>query len=263
VELLEADLIRSRLSPSALAWLKDLTVFQQIGSTNAELASRAAHGDVDGVVYLAERQTAGRGRRGREWLSPFARNIALSVGVAIHRPATRLGGLSLAIGLAVIDAITRCTPCELRLKWPNDVLLSGRKLGGILVEVVDARPPVSVVIGVGLNVGLNLDERSTIDQPIADLLEVSPTASRNELASALIDSIVDYCRAFASRGFESMRDAWLERHALQGSVVDVAVGGRIESGCVVGVTTEGALVVRGDLGVREYLSADVSVRIAG
>lgn len=262
MELLEAGLIRSRLSPSALAWLKDLIVFKEIGSTNAELVSRASRGDVDGVVYLAERQTAGRGRRGREWLSPFARNIALSVGIAIDRPAARLGGLSLAIGLAVIDAVTRCVRCELGLKWPNDVLLNGRKLGGILVEVVDGRSPVSVVIGVGLNVGLSVDERSTIDQPVADLLEVRPTVSRNELASALIDSIVDYCHTFASFGFESMRDAWLERHALQGSVVNVIVGGRIETGCVVGVTTEGALVLRGDSGVREYLSAEVSVRTA-
>src|SRR5262245_8695313 len=201
VELLQPELIRSRLSPSTSAWLKELTIHPEIGSTNAALVQRASQSAIDGVVYLAELQTAGRGRRGREWLSPFGRNIALSVGMSVNRAAARLGGLSLAIGLATIDAITKCVPCELSLKWPNDILLEGRKLGGILVEVADARAPVSVVIGVGLNVGIDADARAQIDQPIADLGDLEPRPSRNALGAALIDAIVDYTNAFAANGF--------------------------------------------------------------
>jgi BirA family biotin operon repressor/biotin-[acetyl-CoA-carboxylase] ligase len=264
VELLEADLIRSHLSPGARAWLKELVVHREIASTNAALTNRAARENIDGCVCLAERQTAGRGRLGREWLSPFGRNIALSVGIAIDRAATRLGGLSLAIGLATIDAITRVTHCELALKWPNDVLLDRRKLGGILIEVVGGTTPVMVVVGVGLNVGLDADDRSRIDQPIADLTEVAPGVSRNRLASSLIDSILDYSRAFAAHGFEPMRDAWLACHALDDQAVRIAIGDRYEEGHVCGVTADGALLVRDATGgVRAYLAGEVSVRAAG
>lgn len=263
MELLETDLIRSRLSPSTRSWLKDLTVHREIASTNATLIERASLASIDGAVCLAERQSAGRGRRGRGWLSPFARNIAMSVGIAIDRPPTGLGGLSLAIGLATIDAITKVTPCTLELKWPNDVWLDGRKLAGILVEIASSRAPVMVVIGVGINVGLSPAERASIDQPIADLTEIDPSVSRNWLASALIDSILDYSRAFVAHGFEPMRDAWQARHALHGRHVKIAIGDRYEEGRVCGVTAEGALLVRDATGVREYLSGEVSVRAAG
>jgi BirA family transcriptional regulator, biotin operon repressor / biotin---[acetyl-CoA-carboxylase] ligase len=263
VELLQPELIRSRLLPNTCAWLKELTVHQEIRSTNAALVARASHDAIDGVVYLAERQTAGRGRRGRTWVSPFGRNIALSVGIGVERPPARLGGLSLAIGLATIDAIKRCSSCDLSLKWPNDVLLGGRKLGGILVEVADARVPVSVVIGVGLNIGIDADERARIDQPIADLAELDPRPSRNALAATLIDSIVDYTQAFAVNGFAPMRELWLERHALQGKAVRIAIANRVEEGSVEGVTVDGALLVRDCTGTREYVSGEVSVRSAG
>lgn len=262
MELLEAELIRSRLSPSTRAWLKDLAVHPEIASTNAALVDKAWRENIDGSVSLAERQTAGRGRRGRGWLSPFGRNIAISVGVAIDRPATRLGGLSLAVGLATLDAITKIAPCKLELKWPNDVWLDRRKLGGILVEVASVQKPVTVVVGVGINVGLRPEDRANIDQPVADLTEIDEFVSRNRLASALIDSILDYCRAFEAHGFEPMRDSWLAYHALHDQPVTIAMGDRYEEGRVCGVTADGALLVRDASGVREYLSGEVSVRPA-
>ncbi len=220
MELLQADLIRSRLSPGTRAWLKELVVDQEIASTNAALANRAAHENIDGVVCLAERQTAGRGRRGREWLSPFGRNIALSVGIAIDRPATRLGGLSLAIGLATIDGITRVTHCELALKWPNDVLLDGRKLAGILAQRSPSGP---VVVGIGLNVGWAPEGAACLGtgiDPIAILTELL-----RALGAASIDRQARYRDLLDTLGREVRVE--MPSGDLVGRAVDVDAEGRL------------------------------------
>lgn len=263
VELLDKRVIAARLSAPVQAWLKELTIHPEIASTNAELVLRARQGHIDGLVHLAEHQTAGRGRRGRQWLSPRGANIALSIGLEVDRAPSQLGGLSLAIGLATIDAIATCGVEDLALKWPNDVLFKGRKLGGILVEIVDVRAPVSVVIGVGLNMGIGEAIKAQIDQPVADVLEGNAQASRNVLAAALMNALFEYARAFEAAGFAPMREAWTEHHALQGQLVRIVLGDRTEEGRVVGVSDAGTLLVNDGDRTREYVSGEVSVRAKG
>src|SRR5690606_6260917 len=122
---------------------------------------------VDGHVCLAELQIAGRGRRGRDWFSPFGANLALTIGKRIDRPAAALGGASLVVGLAVLDALEQLGVPELALKWPNDVLLRGAKLGGILIEL-SARPQTELVVGIGLNVALPPRIRAELPQEVTD-----------------------------------------------------------------------------------------------
>ena len=147
-------------------WLRDglispwrhLDVVAETGSTNADLLARAAAGeDIDGIVLIAEHQTAGRGRNGRSWWATPRAQITLSVGVnAGDVPAAGWGWLPLTTGIAVVDAVAAVTGVEAGLKWPNDVLAGDGKLAGILAEVAPQRS--AIVVGIGLNVTLRPDE---------------------------------------------------------------------------------------------------------
>lgn len=263
VELLERERIIEWITGSSRAWLKHLDIFEEIDSTNTHLVDLAQSSDVDGRVCLAERQTAGRGRRGRTWHSPSGRNIALSLGRRFDVPADGLRSLSLVVGLAVADAVTSFSIPGVALKWPNDILLGTGKLGGILIELVETGDASTVVIGVGLNVGSADLIRDEIGQSVADVFDASPDVSRNALAARLIDSIVDYGREFERAGFEPMRDAWLSLHAYHDQEVKVLIGKQAIHGVARGVSTSGELEVEtADRGLRRFNAGEVTLRRA-
>lgn len=260
IELLDCDSIRKKLDQRARAWLVELSALAHIGSTNTALMERAALAPVAGSVLMAEVQTAGRGRRGRDWLSPFGRNLALSLGVCIDRSPSELGALSLVAGVAVADALTTFGMKGVGLKWPNDVLIKRRKLCGILIELPRAVEPAEVVIGIGINVGALVSVKPRVDQAIADVREQVPNASRNALAAAVINSVLDYCQQFEQAGFSRIKPAYDALHQIQGDVVQVStVKGKI-SGVVIGVNNEGSLMLDTEHGVREFSSGEVSLR---
>jgi BirA family biotin operon repressor/biotin-[acetyl-CoA-carboxylase] ligase len=259
-EALDRDQILGGLSGTARGWLVDLLVFEQIHSTNTHLVDLAQREDISGRVCLAEQQTAGRGRRGRAWLSPVGRSIALSIGMRFDTPGEALHSLSLVVGVAVADAVSGFDVPEVRLKWPNDILLGHGKLGGILIELVDLGDQPTVVIGVGLNVGSGAQIQGQVDQPVADLLEAAPRISRNALASALINSIVDYCREFEDSGFGPIRDTWLGLHAYQDCDVEIVIGNRAVRGKVRGVTHTGELELESEGRLLRFNSGEVSLR---
>jgi BirA family biotin operon repressor/biotin-[acetyl-CoA-carboxylase] ligase len=259
-DLLNREAILAELSGSARAWLAELAIHEEIGSTNTHLVERARHDDINGHVCLAERQTAGRGRRGRSWLSPAGRNIALSLGRRFSTPGEALHSLSLVVGVAVADAVSGFDVPDVRLKWPNDILLGQGKLGGILIELVEVGEQPTVVIGVGLNVGSGAQIQGQLDQPIADLLDANPKVSRNALAAALINSIVDYCREFERTGFGAIRDTWLGLHAYQDCDVDILIGNRTVRGTVRGVTDTGELELESAGRLLTFNSGEVSLR---
>ena len=272
VELLSATSIRGGLAPPALAWLRDLEVRAHIDSTNTSLLAQAAQGGIAGRVLAAEVQTAGRGRRGRSWLSPFGRNLAVSVGVAVARPAAEIGALSLVAGVAVRRALMEHGLTGVALKWPNDILLDGRKLAGILIELVRAVAPVEVVVGIGVNVGGAARVAERIDQSVADVAEQVDPPRRNALLARILDHIVATCRGFDAAGFEPFRDEWNDAHFYRGAsvVVAPAVGGpeaprkRAASvaGKVLDVGSGGALRIETAAGVRAFTGGEVTMRIA-
>lgn len=260
VELLDALAIRERLDDRATAWVSELCVVPHIGSTNTELVERCARGGVDGSVLMAEVQTAGRGRRGRGWVSPFGRNLALSLGVQIDRPVSELGALSLAVGVAVADALATFGMSGVELKWPNDVLFGRRKLCGILIELPRATQPADVVIGIGINVGGLSTVKSHVDQDVADVTEQVPDASRNVLAALVINAVLDFCRQFEYLGFDPIKPAYDALHRFQGEAVRVVTGSETIAGTVIGVTAEGALRLETASGTREFSGGEVSLR---
>src|SRR4051812_7580052 len=134
-EALNEEAIRTRLSSNDSVWAREIRVHDEIDSTNTHLMKRAATESIDGVVCLAETQAGGRGRRGRTWLTPKGKSLAMSLGIDFAIPVSDLSPLSLVVGVAVADAIQELGIDTLSLKWPNDVLLAGKKAGGILIEL--------------------------------------------------------------------------------------------------------------------------------
>jgi BirA family biotin operon repressor/biotin-[acetyl-CoA-carboxylase] ligase len=259
--LVAAD-IRAGLGNGAAAWLTRLDVYPAIGSTNAELTSRAGFESIAGHVCLAEVQLAGRGRRGRSWQSPLGGNLALSLGFAPPRPLPELGALSLVVGLAVLDALEGSGTEGLALKWPNDVLLHGAKLGGILMELVSAPGGAAVVVGVGINLRLPPAARLGIEQAVADLasaLAVLPR--RSHLAARLIDCIVTFTRGFADSGFAPFVSEFDRRHACQDAEVLIVQGDRSMEARVLGVAQDGGLRILTRDGERTVHGGEVSLRV--
>ena len=260
VELLSPDRIRAHLAPATANWLETLEAVAHIPSTNTELVRRGLTGSIDGSVLLAEAQTAGRGRRGRAWHSPFARNLALSVGVRIERSLVEVGAVSLVVGVAVADALAAAGLHGVALKWPNDVLLEGRKLSGILMELPRAAEPPELVVGIGINVGGAGLVAGAVDQGVADVTERVPDVSRNRLAGHVIDAVFDRCRRFERDGFEPLRATYDALHGFHGETVRVVAGSEAVAGVVLGVAADGALRLRTGSGEREFSGGEVSLR---
>ena len=260
VELLAARRIREHLGAGANAWLADLGVLAHIDSTNSELVRRALTASVNGTVLMAEVQTAGRGRRGRDWRSPFARNLALSIGIRIDRSLKEIGAASLATGVAVANALGAAGVRGIALKWPNDVLLAGRKLCGILIELPRAAEPPEVVIGIGVNVGAGATVAALVDQDVADVTEQVPGVSRNALAGRVIDAVFEICRRFERDGFAAIKPEYDALHRFHGKPVRILAGTESVAGVVAGVGFDGTLRLDTPSGIREFNGGEVSLR---
>lgn len=238
----------------------DIDVISECASTNSLLLARAETGAPGGTVLISEQQTAGRGRRGRVWISAPGDSLTFSV-LWRFAPGTAPSGLSLAVGLAVARAISRLGAGEtaVQLKWPNDILLAGRKLGGILIELQPGAPNTAV-IGIGLNLRLPDAMPEDIRLTAAAL---PPGISPNEALAGILAALLSVLERFSVSGFASLREEWLRLHAFQ----DVPV--RLLSdfdppcdGICRGVDTDGALLFESAGGVGRVLSGEVSLRSA-
>jgi BirA family biotin operon repressor/biotin-[acetyl-CoA-carboxylase] ligase len=240
-----------------------LELLDECESTSTALAARAAAGAPSGTALACELQRAGRGRRGARWYSGLGTGLTFSLLWRFDRGAAALGGLSLAVGVACIRACRALGLEEVALKWPNDLVRSGGKLGGILIELAgDALGPTTAVIGVGVNVRVPERARRAIGQPVADLAH-APTPSRNRLLGELLAALADALPVFAERGFAPFRDEWLRYHAYHRRRVRLLVPPRrTVEGIATGVAEDGALVVATRGGVERFHSAEVSLRSA-
>ncbi|MDE2083369.1 MAG: biotin--[acetyl-CoA-carboxylase] ligase [Xanthomonadaceae bacterium] len=267
-EALDADAIRAQLDraefdPALRKRLRNIAVHWQIDSTNSELLRAAADGAADLSICLAEMQSAGRGRRGRTWLSPLGANVYFSVLKRFERGMGTLSGLSLAVGVALCEALEDCSAAGIGLKWPNDVVVDGRKLAGILVEAGgEFLGPCFAVIGIGIN--LRLPDNVETGQPATDLARICGAAvpSRNRVVARLLAHLVVALDRFASTGFAPFAARYAARDALAGKHVRVQAAGGTREGIAMGVDARGALRVRHGAALAVYDSADVSVRAA-
>lgn len=264
LELLDGERILARLSPGARSSLVALKIPLDTDSTNSELQRLPAESR-HAVAVLAERQAQGRGRRGRSWHSPFARNVYLSLGWRFDTGVGELGSLPLVVALAASDAIRAMGVGGHLIKWPNDLLLGGRKLAGCLVEVQgDASGPCTAVMGVGVNVRMpcTADAEAAIDQPWTDIASQVPGISRNELAAVLLDRLLQSARSFGLFGFDPFRERWAAVDGLAGQAVSLLLAAGRVAGTACGISDRGGLLVKTAKGVRECLTGEVSVRRA-
>lgn len=265
LELLEADRVRAELSEASQRQLSDITVLPSVDSTNRWLYDQAMAGAPSGRVCLAEMQTAGRGRRGRGWVSPFGTNVYASVLWRFDAGPMALGGLSLAVGVAVARALERAGIEGIGIKWPNDLLWRDRKLAGVLVEASgESDGPGLAVAGVGINLFLPGHARRRVDQPFAELRDVPGGArlGRNQLAGLLIDEMFTIFTGFAEAGFETCRGDFERLDLLQGRAVRILTADRVLEGESLGVDDTGRLRARLAEGERRFASGEVSLRPA-
>lgn len=259
-DLLDATAIAAAVPAVVRDDLAACEVVWEIDSTNAELLRRGASAGVQAL--LAERQSAGRGRRGRRWESPLAAHLYLSLQRRFEGGIAALAGLSIAVGVAAAEALRGLGFAQVGLKWPNDLLAQGRKLGGILIEFGgEEGGVVRVVIGIGINVRMPAVAAAGIDQPWIDLAALAPSLpSRNAIAAAVLGAQLAALREFAAGGLTPFLPRWQALDACAGKPVEVLAGDRREAGIALGIDASGALRVRHGDDERRYHSAEVSLR---
>lgn len=261
LELLEESQVFSLLTPACREILHTFTVLDKVDSTNAWLMSRS--NDFP-AVCLAEWQTSGRGRRGRIWISPFAANLYLSLGWQFDDVPPGFTALGMVAAIAAIRALRTLNISGVAIKWPNDLLVADRKLGGILVEI-QGEPPgrVRAVVGIGINVRMPEMAAARIDQPWTDLATSSAGAlpKRNQLAAALIEELIKALKIFAVQGFGVFAEDWRALDLVAGRPVDLHYQQQVINGTALGVDQDGALLLQTKSGTRRFVSGDLSLRI--
>jgi BirA family biotin operon repressor/biotin-[acetyl-CoA-carboxylase] ligase len=255
--LLSHAKIRGQVDSSHTA---DIEVLNVIGSTNQYLKDKLI--DIkDGHTCLAEAQTAGRGRHGREWVSPYAASLYLSMHWSFEGGYSVLGGMSLAIGVAIVEALIKCGVQDVQLKWPNDIYARGRKLAGVLIEVEgQIGSECKAIIGVGLNVVLPTNIEN-IGQPWIDLSQLSkPLIDRNILAGTLINELNKSLALFEKRGLEPFISKWRELDIYANQAIKLIIGQQTFSGFSRGIDASGAILLETKQGIKAYHGGEISVR---
>lgn len=262
VSLLDPATIRQMMGAESREALLDLQVFPSVGSTNEVAMERALAGGAEGYVCLAEFQTAGKGRRGRSWASPFGANIYLSLVNRFQGGVAAVEGLSLAVGVALVRALRHLDFQGVELKWPNDLQYQGRKLGGVLLEIAgDPAGACDVIIGIGLNVAMPRTAATAIDQPWIDLRTIAGCAiERNAVAAAMLDQLLPLVASYELEGFARYKDEWESVDALLGKRVQLQLGEISRAGIARGVDRTGAICIETESGLDVYSGGEVSLR---
>ena len=267
VELLDATRMRAAALRAGRELPRVLEVHFLIDSTNDFLHAEPAPAAGEARVVCAELQRAGRGRRGRRWIAPFGSGLTFSIAWTFAESPAELPALGLALGVAVAQELRRLGAAGVSLKWPNDLLLDGRKLGGLLTQLrQEAGGPATVVAGLGLNLALPDEARVAIEAPGAltatDLASAFPDGlpSRNQVAALLVAALQESLARFAVRGFASLAADWESLDALRDAPVQIQRAGEQLQGTARGTDHDGALLVETSGRLVRVFSGDVSVR---
>ncbi|MGD8570444.1 MAG: bifunctional biotin--[acetyl-CoA-carboxylase] ligase/biotin operon repressor BirA [Gammaproteobacteria bacterium] len=240
----------------------EISVLWDVDSTNRYLTQTVNNHAVTGTTCLAETQSAGRGRRGRSWVSPLGGNIYLSQLWRFNTGPAHLSGLSLAAAIAVVRVIRQMGMVSAGLKWPNDILLNDKKLAGILLEMHgESNGPTNVIVGVGVNVRLPETAAEEIDQPFTSLSEVSNRGvERNKIAAQLITQLMYVYDLFSEKGFGAFIDEWCSMDVYRDQRIQLQLPSGNISGINRGVDQTGALRLEHEGQISSYPSGELSLR---
>lgn len=240
-----------------------LCLRETVDSTNAEALRLLQSGKTVPFVVLAESQTGGRGRRGRAWVSPPAKNLYYTMVMKISSGPEGLSGLSLVVGLAVLRALRRAGVEHAGLKWPNDIYADGKKIAGILLELTgDPADVCHVIIGIGINVNMT-SAVIEIEQPWTSVKQQTGVLmDRSELTNLVSEFLHHYLGRHVQRGFSSLRDEWEANNIWQGKRCTLNSGAQPITGLMIGVDEQGALRLLVDgVGEQRFSAGELSLRL--
>lgn len=262
IELLKQDAINCYISKESIDKIAGFEVIPQLPSTNDYLNKQ---GPVDigwGRICIAEYQTQGKGRRGRQWISSVGRDVTMSVKWGFEKSLSSLGGLSLAVGVAVAEVMTELGVKGHALKWPNDILIEGKKVAGILVEGFgDMDGPGWATVGLGLNVSLSESEGQHIDQPWVAIDQfMVDKVQRNALVGKLITALFSAFVLFDREGLAGFLSRWENYDAFRGEKVRLLVGKDEVLGTYQGINENGGLILHDGHRDKVYYAGEVSLR---
>ncbi|GAA6205140.1 bifunctional biotin--[acetyl-CoA-carboxylase] ligase/biotin operon repressor BirA [Thalassotalea sp. SU-HH00458] len=260
LQLLDKSLIGQHLNPDDCAI--SLEVHSVIDSTNSYLIRRIPHQVKQGQVCVAEYQNSGRGRRGRQWISPFGSHVYMSMYWCLTQGISAAMGLSVVAAIAVSDAIKQLYNVEVELKWPNDIYANGKKLAGILIELEgQALESSHCVIGIGLNINMPMKAAEDIDQPWTDLQSIiSVEIDRNQLVSTLINCLIVRLNQHKESGIVTMLEDWHKQDLYVNKPVRLITGAKETLGICRGINNQGALLLEVDGQIKPIYGGEVSLR---
>ncbi|KDM89652.1 bifunctional biotin--[acetyl-CoA-carboxylase] ligase/biotin operon repressor BirA [Photobacterium galatheae] len=238
-----------------------LSLVPVIDSTNQYMLDRIGQLP-KGSVCLAEYQQAGRGRRGRQWLSPFGSNLYLSMYWRLDAGVAAAMGLSLVVGLAIAKTLRKLGANDIKVKWPNDLYFQDKKLAGILVEMSGkAGDAAHLVIGMGLNLTMTNTDSETVGQPWANLAEACEMMpDRNQLAAAIIAGMTETLLRYEEVGMAGFVDEWDQYDNFLDRPVKLLMGDKVIRGIARGINPQGALLLETEQGMVPYLGGEISLR---
>ena len=264
IQWLNKEQVWSKISSSVQQHISSFDVLQFVSSTNDVVAKNLAQQHQSGIICITEMQGAGRGRRGREWLSPPAGNFYGSVGWIFNDGFSVIEGLSLAVGVAIIKAVESVGANDLELKWPNDVLHQEKKLAGILIEMTgEVGGACQVVVGVGVNLQLPEVIKQQITQPVTDLYSICGHAvDRQKLTAAIISEIISLLSDYDKTGFSKWQNEWLRYDAFKNKPILITGMQDPLHGIAKGVDEHGNLLLETEGEMRKDYGGEVSLRQA-
>jgi BirA family transcriptional regulator, biotin operon repressor / biotin---[acetyl-CoA-carboxylase] ligase len=263
LDILDTDKIVASLSDEFADSLKGLTVLPVLDSTNQFLYRQLNNDSFHAHVVVAEYQESGKGRRGNDWLSPYGSGICMSLGWHFQSTPASYTALSLATGVAVCRSLQRLGITNAGLKWPNDIISEGKKLGGILLESRSETAGCSdVVIGIGINVDLPEQVLNTISQAVTDTSKLTQQIiSRNKLVGFLIEDLLHMLKEYQEHGFASCIQEWRQLDELKGRDADLILPNETLSGKILGIDESGLLLMLIAGETRSFSSGELSLRV--
>ncbi|MCG5293668.1 bifunctional biotin--[acetyl-CoA-carboxylase] ligase/biotin operon repressor BirA [Providencia rettgeri] len=259
INLLSEEVIKKQIDDV------NIIVEPVIDSTNQYMLERIAELK-SGDTCLAEYQSAGRGRRGRQWISPFGCNLYLSMYWRLEQGPAAAVGLSLVVGIVIAEVLNRISQEKVKVKWPNDLYMNDKKLAGILVELTGKTGDAAhIIIGVGINIGMNnnnIESSKSITQEWSSLRDEVENIERNELSANIIKSLRESLVIFEHEGLKPFLERWFKLDNFLNRHVKLLIGNDIISGIERGVNDQGALLLQKDNGeIIPYIGGEISLRL--
>lgn len=258
INLLNGEFIKKHIKGS------DIILEPVIDSTNQYMLERIPNLS-SGDTCIAEYQSAGRGRRGRQWVSPFGCNLYLSMYWKLDQGPAAAIGLSLVVGIILAETLNKLSEGKIKVKWPNDLYLNDKKLAGILVELTGKTGDAAhIIIGAGINIGMgkkNINIDNTINQEWASLEDEVENIERNMLSVDIINGLKEALALFEKEGLSPFIKRWFELDNFLGRKVKLLIGDNIISGIEKGINQQGALLLQQDNGdIIPYIGGEISLR---